>query len=753
MRRLATIVVAACALAACTSRRTPAPAANTAPDAAAPRQRAGRVDEVIDLTEVFREGAIDTAGPVVDLGERQAAPYLVSAAALPTETVNGDSWVSVGTRLRLRVPLGEVAPGAGPSAVRLRVRRASARGLALMVDGVLVRAAPLPQDGAPAIINLPVPPDRFTRATAEVELRFGAPRPVPGVLSPVAAQVDWVHLARRDVSPARVADLVNDVAAERTPRRALTFYAPTRLSAMMILPTGSTWTASIAAEGPRGARPVDAVTAVLRAETDGSDAIEERVDIRPNRAWHDAALDLSQFGGRPVRLSIAAEGAEEARLAVAAPSLRRRAARAAPAPGAEPAAPRASVRHVVMVVVRGLRVDRIVPTLSPHLAAGGFARLVADGTVAVAQAPAPREFSALVSTTTGLPADLHHVSELTDALDDEAPTLISTLAAAGVATSAYTDDVAWVGSGADRGLRDRHPCAADAATCKPDWMFTAAADELIAQGESPSFTMIITRAGLLPLDPAPEDVTALDPRPYEGTMTPSRTAVYGLRPRAESAAMTAVDQERLGLLYDASLLAVDRGLGQLFERLHDHNLDGDTAVIVVGDRGVALGENRAVGDGPMTLASVAETVFLARGPGFPAARVEGVAGSIDAAATALERLGVTAPAELEGVSLAGAAVSHDRVLGFVATPRWDVGLRFGDLVALPRAARDGGGIGLYARDGDALSQSDLAAVRPIARELGEAAMAAFRPGAGRRLFPPSTRVLPAPLEAQMRFRR
>ena len=73
------------------------------------------------------------------------------------------------------------------------------------------------------------------------------------------------------------------------------------------------------------------------------------------------------------------------------------------------------------------------------------------------------------------------------------------------------------------------------------------------------------------------------------------------------------------------------------------------------------------------------------------------------------------------MSLAGAAVSHDRVLGFVATPRWDVGLRFGDLVALPRAARDGGGIGLYARDGDALSQSDLAAVRPIAREMGEAA--------------------------------
>ncbi len=259
MRPLATMVLAACALAACTSRRAPAPAANAAPDASAPRPRAGRVDEVIDLTDVFREGAIDTAGPVVDLGERQAAPYLVSAAALPSETVNGDSWVSVGTRLRLRVPLGEMAPGGAPTAVRLRVRRAAARA-ASRSWSTACSCAPrrCRKTGRRAIINLPVPPDRFARATAEVELRFGAPRPVPGVLSPVAAQIDWVHLAHRDVSPARVADLVNDVAAERTPRRALTFYAPTRLSAMMILPTGSTWTASIAAEGPRGARPVDA---------------------------------------------------------------------------------------------------------------------------------------------------------------------------------------------------------------------------------------------------------------------------------------------------------------------------------------------------------------------------------------------------------------------------------------------------------------------------------------------------------------
>ncbi len=747
--------MAACALAACSSCKgsgSDATPSATRADASVAATAGARADEVIDLTEVFREGVIDSAGPVVDLGERQAARYVVSAAALPSETVNGDSWVSVGTRLRLRVPIGEGDP---PTSVRLRVRRASSRGVALMVDGVLVRAVNLPQDGAPRIITLPVPAGRFARSTADVELRFGTPRAVPGVLSPVAAQIDWVHIARREVPPSRVADLVNDVAAERTPRRALTFYAPTRLSTLMLLPTRSTWTASIAAEGARGARPGAPVVAVMRAETDGEEPIEERVEIAPNGVWHDAAIDLTPFGGRPVRLTLSAEGSEDARLAVAAPSLRH-----ATAPGTSPssaaagngASLRASVRHVVMVVVRGLRVDRVLPTLSDHLTGGGFSRMSAEGTVAVAQAPAPREFSAMVSATTGLPADLHHVSELTDALDDEAPTMVSALAAAGVDAVAYTDDIAWLGSGADRAVRVRNSCAAEAATCHPDWMFSAAAEDLITRRASNTFTLIVTRAGVLPLDPTPEDVVALDPRPYEGTMTPSRTAVYGLRQRSEGIDLAPADMDRLGTLYDASLLAVDRGLGQLLERIRDHNLDDETAVIVVGDRGVALGEGRSVGDGPMTQSSISETLLLARGPGFPAVRVGGVVGVIDAAATVLERFGVAAPAELEGVSLAGGGVAHDRVLGFVATTRWDVGLRFGDLVALPRAARDGGGIALYGRESDALGVTDLAPSRPIARELGEAAMAAFRPGAGRRLFPPSTRVLPAALDALSRFR-
>jgi len=715
---------------------------------AAASAASGRQEATLDLTELFRESSIDTAGPVVDLGERQAAAYLVSPTSLPAETLNGTSWVSVGTRLRLRVPVRESSDEA-PTIIRLRLRRPSARGVAVLVDGVLVRAAtlPTPADGSASVLDLPVPPDRFGRPVADIEIRFGTPRPVPGVVTPAAAQLDWVHLARRAVEPARVADLLADVAVERTPRRALAFYAPTRLAAVMVMPPSALWTASLAAESPRGGVDTPApVTAVLRAEADGETPIEERIEIAANRPWHESRIDLSSLAGKPVRLSLAAEGAETARLAVASPSLRYRAQL-----GVERAeAPRRPlVRHVVLVVVRGLRSDRLLPSLSARLNAGGFSRMLEQGTAAVARASAPREFTALVSATTGLSADIHRVSELTDALDDEAPTLAGQVLASGIGTEAWTDDVAWIGSGADRGVRTRHGCPADATSCKPDGMFTAVADALSAQRAGTSFSMIVTRAGLLPLDPAPEDVTALDPRPYEGTMTPSRTALYALRGRPQAIGLSPSDEERLQLLYDASLRAVDRGLAVILDRIRDLNLEDSAAVIVVGDRGSALGENRTVADGPMTMASIADTALLARGGPFGPLRVDGVVGVVDAAATVLDLFGLPRPADFDGVSVRG-GVPHDRALPFVANAaRWDLGLCFGELMAIPRD----GALALYHRADDPLSLTDLASTRPIARAYAESALAAFRPGAGRRVLPPATRVLPAPLDAVLRYQR
>jgi hypothetical protein len=489
----------------------------------------------IDLTEAFCRSVIDTAGPVIDLGEPQAASWVQSGSLGPAQVVNNESWANVGTRLRLRVPLDPVGLASDasspvlPSAVRFKVRRAVGRAVGLVVDGLLLRTAALPRDGTTGVVSMSVPPEVFRRSVADIDLRFSGVRAAAGQAPPVAAQVDWVHLARTDVTPTRVADLLNDVAVEPTPRRALTFYPPTVLSTVTVLPPHATWTASLAAESPRGAsRPPEPLVARLRAEVDGEDPVERRVEITPNRAWRPVSLDLSRLAGRPARLSIAALEGQDARLAVSAPKIRHPGATSPARSDSNTASRTASVRRVLMVVLRGARVDRFVPALSARLnsPASGFARLLREGAVGVAQAPASREHAAMITAVSGLGADVHRVSELTDMLAEEAPTMASLLSQLGVTTRLYTDDIALLGSGADRGFGERVSCPNEAATCRPDWMFTAASEALTRARTDAQLVVIVTRAGVLPVDPTPENVSLLDPQPYEGQMTSARTSLY-----------------------------------------------------------------------------------------------------------------------------------------------------------------------------------------------------------------------------------
>ncbi len=699
---------------------------------------------VLDLLEAFTRASIDTDGPVVDLGEPQAAAFVYGAAPLRNETLQGDSWAEIGARLSLRVPIdqghggGDDDPLDAPSFIRLRVRRASSRAVAVIVDGLLVRTAALPANNAVGVVSVPVPRDRFSHTPAEVELRFGTSRPKPAMAPRPALEVDWVHLARSDATPTTVAGLLGDVTLEGPPRRALTFHPPTALGITRVLPTGATFRAALGAECPRGSsRPPPPLVARVRVELDGDEPLERRFEIAPNRAWTEISLDLSRFAGRPARITVQAVEGTESRLAVAAPRLEF--ARATASAPVRPA-------HVVMVVVRGLRPDRLWPQLSPRLTHGGFARLLREGTRALVTSPGPRPWASLMSATTGLPVDVHHVVEQTDLLSDEAPTLTSELAARGVAVSCFSDDPVWFGSGADRGCATRWNCPDHPGTCRTDATLAAVADELTHTRSAQTFTLVVSRAGAFPLDPsteaiaAAEHVTSPDAGTYEGTMTPAQTAALAERGHRGDVRLDPRDQERLNLLYDASLRSVDQGLALLLERLTDAHIDGQVLVMVVGDRGLPLGEQRSVWEGPMAQREVNTTAMLLRGPGFTAGGTLGAPlGVIDAAATALAVFSVEVPSEMEGRSVLDPDALHDRAFTVEGDARGGLGLRFGGMLALPRPMALGGGLSL--RGVDDPSGEDLASMRPIARALAWQSLALASPAAGRRVFRAPTRVI------------
>ena len=688
----------------------------------------------IDLLDAFSRGVIDTDGPVVDLGEPQAAAYVYGAAPLRTETLQGDSWAGVAGRLSLRVPIdrggGDEDALDRPSFVRFRVRRATARNVALVVDGLLTRAARLPADGATGVVSLPVPVDRFTRSPVEIELRFAAPRPKAGTLPRAVAEIDWVHLARSDATPTTVASLFNDVSLGGPPRRALTFHPPTLLGVTRVIPPRATFRASLGAEAPRGASRAPAPLSVrLRVELDGEGALEQRFDLAPNRDWTNVSLDLSRYAGRAARITIGAPSGGTARLALASPRFE--------TPRA-PTPPRVSPTRVVLVVLRGLRPDRLWPQVSARLSARGFARLVQEGTHAEVTAPTLRPWAALMSATTGLPADVHRVVETTDLLADEAPTLTAELAARGVPTDCFSDEPNWYGSGADRGCTGRWTCP-EHTGCRTDVTLQAAAESAVREVGGPRLTMVVSRMGSFPLDPSVENVTALDPAPYEGTLTPAQTRVLADRAHRGEVRLDPRDQDRLNLLYDATLRAADAGLARLLDRITEAHAEGRTLVVVTGDRGVPLGEQRMVWEAPMAQREIHTTAMLLWGAGTPSAQIVAPLGVVDAAATVFEAFGQEIPREMEGRSARDPDALHDRALTVEGDLRGGLGVRFDGLLALPRPLALGGGLSLLRVDDP--TAEDAAAMRPVARALAWQSLSLASPAAGRRIFRPSTRVI------------
>jgi hypothetical protein len=772
-------------LAACGRSESPSVSASGAPSGPDPSSATTPSVEhhepgVVDLLPLLRNGTIETDGPVVDLGEPQAAGYLVPPLPLGSETINGDSWGRVGPRLRLRVPVSTTAP---PTAIRLRVRRVHARGVVAVVDGVPVRTALLPTSARASVVTLPVAPDRFRRDVAEVELRFfgisrlAAPngarttvapaRPATPAVRPTStapargasarteqtvADIDWVHLASGEATPARASDLVADVRADGPPRRALTLYAPTRLSIATVIPAQATLRAALSAEGIRGGAR-GTVSARIRIEADGEPAVELHQELSVGARWREVSLDLSALAGKAARISVAAEEGGDTRLAIADPRLVGRVERARATPPA--------VRRVLMLVVRGARFDRFAPEVSSRFAGGGFARMAREGLVAQAVAPSPRSLASLASVVTGLPAEMHGMLELTDTLDEDAPTVGGLLREAGVTTASFSDEPWWQGSGLDRDLPVQSQCNGEsAAACRAETVLAQAGEWLLRQREHRAFALVVTRVGLPPFEPPPDLLTALEPSPEETALTPEQTGLLALRSRRGGLALEPRQLDRLSVLYDAALAGVDRGLATLLERLRDAGFARDTAVIVVGDRGVALGESGLIGDGPMSLASVAHTVLMLRAPGVVPGQVQETVSVLDAAATVLERLGAVPVTGAPGASVGATSLLvpqgaslHPRGVITQTSLRGDLGLRFGELLAIGRGA---GSLVLVQPEQDPFGQRDLSLERPIARAYAESVLASHRAAASdepaRRVYQPSTRALSPAVEAMLRSR-
>ncbi len=117
------------------------------------------------------------------------------------------------------------------------------------------------------------------------------------------------------------------------------------------------------------------------------------------------------------------------------------------------------------------------------------------------------------------------------------------------------------------------------------------------------------------------------------------------------ASLSAADLAHVTDLYDAEIAYLDAHLGRLFQRLEALALMDETAVVIVGDHGQAIGENGFFGHGLRLLEPVVKVPLIVRLPGRTAvARVTAPVETIDLLPTLLEVFGLDSPGELPGIS-------------------------------------------------------------------------------------------------------
>jgi hypothetical protein len=477
-------------------------------------------------------------------------------------------------------------------------------------------------------------------------------------------------------------------------------------------------------------------------ETDEAAPVQTELIVVSGAAWQPLNLSLSALANKTVRITVAAEAIpretpDESILAPDASAQREdiRLAIADAQIGRDPSLHAATLpastalsRHALFVVVRGLREDRILPTPNVHLTTGTFARLLREGATFRAIAASTRPLGSVATMMTGLLPPVHAMQELTDTLDENAPTLASLLRDGGVATGLFTDDSWFIGSGLDRGFVLTRACQGDQAICRPDSALAAATEWLIAQRDRRAMAMVVTRATMFPLDPPRDILLQLDPTASDGptivepsAMVHARGTLGALGPAGSRAQPT--QREHAVLRYDAALAGLDRALGQAIDRLSDAHTLSQTTVIVAGDRGNTIAEPNVNPDFLGLQSVVTHTVVMMLAPGLTPGVRPTIVAARDAVPTVLERLGVQSPwtEPFAPLSLTSPALDSTHRLGVLSSlgPRLEPSLRFGEFLALQRGVN----LLLIAPEQDPTGQSELTSLRPIASAYAERVLA------------------------------
>jgi arylsulfatase A-like enzyme len=570
--------LAAAAAGACRSNPPdPAPANELPPRAAATSARPSDVPRVFDVVSNLARCDVEHRGLLFDLGS-PAVDGLEAWRLGPNADVavverEGASWARVSSRsLNYAFTLDR------PQAffVGARVRGVASRSAQVLLDGKPFGSLTFSRNQT-RVVSTPLSPAPIAPGLHTLGLRWQG----GGRGAEPFAEVDWVRLGVPDEDPSSFAaptqrDVMQNVALQGVPHRAVALRAPGRVRCTFGVPPGARLRASVGALGAGEGE------AAARLEADGEPPLLLRGDHvagGDQAAWVDWDIPLEAREGRVATLELSAPTvARGARVLFGDPTV-------VAAPVSDVRVPRA--RAVVVVVLTGVDPGRL-PPFAPDKPLPTFDALAREGVVFQAhRSPTSVTSGVMASLVTGLSPRQHALEDAFARLPETLPTLASLARDASAHTAMFTANPAsFEAFGFARGW-DRF---AAHSPISPD-LGTAPLDDLVAwlaeQGRAQSSRLLAvahTRGIHPPFDVTPGEFAQMTPHENAGTLDPRRAGQVLERYRQKRGPKwTDADAQRLAGLIDAALVRTDRGLSNLLDALRKTELWNETLLVVTSD--------------------------------------------------------------------------------------------------------------------------------------------------------------------------
>lgn len=408
----------------------------------------------------------------------------------------------------------------------------------------------------------------------------------------------------------------------------------------------------------------------ISAKPDGSaneQVLREEMVTTPYR-WERTPIDLTQFAGRTVNISLAVIGDAGTVGLWGAPVIRSR----APAAAASSSPPRP--QGVIWIHADTLRPDHLSMYGDTRDTTPFLKKLVAEGVIFTnAMSQATWTKASTSSFLTSLYPTTHGVAAIPDRLPASVTTVADVYRGAGYATVSYSS-VVFTGqlTNLHKGFEEVHE-----ATSQSDPVYTSksareyidrATDWIDAHKDGPFFMYLHVFDPHPPYEPRhPYESMWADPakrdehiKQREAMRKTIKDPAMAPRGMATTEEMKAAGVDPATYLpydedwYDGSIRALDAEIARLFERLRADGLDDRTAVVFMSDHGEEFQDHGRMWHGQSVYGELTHVPLFIRWPGrIPAGgRVDELVESIDIMPTVLDFSQLPHPKAIQGQSLA-----------------------------------------------------------------------------------------------------